>query len=68
MKIIELTKEELEAFKVMFANEQLVDYLSYSESGKLCEDEYSSLFRKLGISLVIETVVDFGEEDASKNT
>jgi len=51
MKTIELTKEELEAFKVMFDNEQLGDYLSYSESGTLCEDEYSSLFRKLGIEL-----------------
>jgi hypothetical protein len=63
MKTIELTKDELEAFKVMFTNEELGDYLSYSESNKLCEDEYSKLFRKLGISLVIETKVNFGEED-----
>jgi len=61
MKPIELTKEELEAFKIMFDNEQLVDYLSYSEGSKLCEDEYSSLFRKLGISLVVETLADFGD-------
>lgn len=63
MKTITLTKEELEAFKVIFTNEQLGDYLSYSESGKLGEDGYSSLFRKLGISLVSETSVDFGEEN-----
>jgi hypothetical protein len=62
--LVNLTKEEQEAFKVMFDDNNLKDYLSYSESGKLYEDEYSSLFRKLGISLVIETTVDFGEEDA----
>jgi hypothetical protein len=65
MKTIELTEEELEAFKVIFINEQLGDYLSYSESGKLCKDSYSSLFTKLGISLVVETTIDFGEEDVS---
>jgi len=68
MKTIELTKEEQEAFKVMFTNEQLGDYLSYSESNKLCEDEYSSLFRKLGVSLVVEMKVNFGDTNASKNT
>jgi len=49
MKTSELTKEELEAFKVIFTNEQLEYYLSYSESGKLCEDSFSSLFTKLGV-------------------
>jgi hypothetical protein len=56
MKTIELTKEELEAFKVMFLDNELADYLSYSESGKLMKDAYSSLFTKLGINLT-------GEED-----
>lgn len=51
MKTIKLTKEELEAFKLMFEDNDLTDYLSYSESGHLCEDAYSSLFRKLGILL-----------------
>jgi len=55
MKIIELTKEELDAFKLIFLNEQLNEYLSYSENGHLCCDEYSSLFAKFGINL--------GEED-----
>ena len=68
MKTIELTKEELEAFKVIFTNEQLGDYLSYSESGTLCEDAYCSLFRKLGISLVIEMKINFGEEDVWKTS
>jgi len=54
--LVELTKEELEAFKLIFLNEQLNEYLSYSESGHLCGDEYSSLFTKLGINLT-------GEED-----
>ena len=58
--LVNLTKEEQEAFKVMFTEEQLEDYLSYSESGKLCEDAYSKLFRKLGINL--------GDTNASKNT
>jgi len=57
MKTITLTKEEQEAFKVIFTNEQLCDYLSYSESSKLCEDAYSSLFRKLGVSLTGEEYV-----------
>lgn len=60
MKTIELTKEELKALQFMF-DEDLKAYLSYSESGKLCEDAYSKLFRKLGINLT-------GEEDANKNT
>jgi hypothetical protein len=51
MKSIELSEEELEAFKVMVINEDLEGYLSYSESGKLMEDTYSSLFAKLGITL-----------------
>jgi hypothetical protein len=56
MKIIELTEEEQEALQFMF-DEDLKAYLSYSESGKLCEDVYSKLFRKLGIDLT-------GEENA----
>ena len=59
MKIIELTEEEQEALQFMF-DEDLKSYLSYSESGKLCYDAYSSLFRKLGINL--------GETNASNNT
>jgi hypothetical protein len=54
--IIELTKEELEAFKLIFNDNGLADYLSYSESGHLCNDKFSSLFTKLGITLT-------GEED-----
>lgn len=54
---IKLTEEELEAFSIIFDDNELSNYLSYSESGELCEDEYSNLFRKLGITLT-------GEEDA----
>ncbi len=68
MKTIELTEEELAAFKQIFEDNELWEYFSYSESGKLCQDAYSSLCSKLGISLTIETSVDFGEEDASTNT
>jgi hypothetical protein len=55
MKPIILTKEDQEALQFMFA-EDLKAYLSYSESGHLCDDIYSKLFRKLGINLT-------GEED-----
>jgi hypothetical protein len=53
MKTIELTEEEQEALQFMF-DEDLKAYLSYSESGTLCEDTYSKLFRKLGINLTGE--------------
>ena len=53
MKQITLTKDEQEALQFMF-NEDLKTYLSYSESGKLMEDTYSKLFRKLGINLTGE--------------
>ena len=61
MKTIELTEEEQEALQFMF-DEDLKAYLSYSESGKLMEDTYSKLFRKLGINLTEVTKV-IGEEN-----
>ena len=56
MKTIELTEEEIRAFRAIYITEQLSEYLSYSESGKLFKDEFSSLFVKLGINVK-------GEED-----
>jgi hypothetical protein len=53
MKTITLTKEEQEAFKFIYNDALLKEYLSYSESGKLMEDVYSKLFIKLGINLRI---------------
>ena len=53
MKIVILTKEEQETLQFMF-DEDLESYLSYSESGKLMENTYSKLFKKLGIKLTGE--------------
>lgn len=51
MKTVELTEEELQVFKTIYIDNALYEYLSYSESGKLYVDWYSSLFIKLGINL-----------------
>ena len=51
MKSIELTEEELQVFKNIYDDNCLYECLSYSESGKLQEDGYSSLFTKLGIKV-----------------
>ena len=51
MKTVDLTDEELQAFKNIYEEQCLYEYLSYSESGKLQTDSYSSLFSKLGSDL-----------------
>ena len=51
MKTLDFTEEELAAFKELYITEQLSEYLSYSESGNLFKDEFSSLFVKLGINV-----------------
>lgn len=51
MTTVELTEEELQAFKAIYEGNCLHEYLSYSESGKLQVDGFSSLFSKLGIDL-----------------
>lgn len=64
MKTITLTDEELEAFQTMYEDNALWDYLSYSESGKLAKDAYSTLFSKLDINLHEESNnLDFGAEN-----
>ena len=61
-----LTKEEFEAFNLMYENEHLYDYLSYTESGKLAKDEYHSLFIKLGLNPYEKSNnLDFGDTDAN---
>ena len=63
MKTINLTDEELEAFRNMYEDNELWEYLSYYENGKLAKDAYSTLFSKLGINLTEETHLVFGDEN-----
>lgn len=63
MKTINLSDEELEAFRSMYEDNGLWEYLSYTESGKLAKDAYSTLFSKLGINLTEVGDLDFGDEN-----
>lgn len=60
MKTITLTKDEQEVFKRIYEENDLWEYLSYTESGKLAKDAYSTLFSKLGINLAEVSDLDLG--------
>ena len=54
--LVELTEEEVEAFKTIYYEAELIDYLEaeYDEESEECvaiETAFSSLFTKLGIDL-----------------
>jgi hypothetical protein len=63
MKTINLSDEELEAFRNMYEDNELWEYLSYYENGKLAKDAYSMLFSKLGIDLTEQNNLDFGDKN-----
>ena len=54
MKTIELTEEELQAFRDIYDENALYEYLDYEEGMEepvVKVDRFSSLFKKLGINL-----------------
>jgi hypothetical protein len=56
--LVELTEEEVEAFKVMCDDNDLYAYVSYGKDGSVTQDAYATLLTKLGIDLT-------GEQDVS---
>lgn len=56
--LIELTEEEVKAFKNIYEDNACYEYLTYTEEDVLLKDAYATLFTKLGIDVT-------GEEDAS---